>query len=57
MFKNGGYAPEISDIASCDSAAVRIRIRIVRCEWPAKCQKHKPWETKASFPPILLVGI
>ena len=31
---------------SCDLVAVRIRIRIVRCEQPAKRQKHKPCETK-----------
>ena len=42
---------------SCDSAAIRIRIRIARRERPTKRQKHKPCETKArGFPPSLLVG-
>ena len=39
-------------IVLCDSAAVRIRIRIVRCQRPAKVakrQKHKPCETKGRF--------
>ena len=39
----------LSGIVSCDAAAIRIRIRIVRCQRPAKRQKHKPCETRARF--------
>ena len=47
----------ISGIVSCDAAAIRIRIRIVRCQRPAKRQKHKHGETQPqSLPPLLLVG-
>ena len=47
----------LSGIASCDLVAIRIWIRIVRCERPAKRQKHKPCETKARlFPPLLPDG-
>ena len=45
-------SPKVSGIVSdvsCNSAAIRIRIRIVRCERPAKRQKHKPCKTKARF--------
>ena len=31
---------QLSGIVSCDSAAMRIQIRIVRCEWPAKRQSR-----------------
>ena len=41
----------LSGIASRDSAAIRIRIWIVRCEQPAKRQKHKLCETKTRFFP------
>ena len=51
-----GSVPELIGIISCDSAAIRIWIRIARCEWPAKRPKHKPCETKAPFSPILPVG-
>ena len=45
----------LGGIVSCDAAAIRIRIRIVRCQRPAKHQK--PCETQARFlPPLLLVG-
>ena len=38
-------------------SSLKIRIRIVRCQRPAKHQKHKPCETKARvFLPFLLVG-
>ena len=37
----------LSGIVSCDAAAIRIRIRIVRCQRPAKRQKHIPCETQA----------
>ena len=40
---------ELSVIVSCDAAAIRIRIRIVRCQRPAKRQKHKYCETQAHF--------
>ena len=47
----------VSGIVLCDAAASRIRIRIARCQRPAKCQKHKPCETQGRvFPPFLLVG-
>ena len=47
----------LSGIVSCDAAAIRIRIRIVRCQRPAKRQKHKRCETQAHFSsPLLLVG-
>ena len=37
--------------------AIRIRIRIVRCQRPAKRQKHKHCETQAHLSsPLLLVG-
>ena len=39
----------LSGIVSCDSAAIRVRIWIVRCQWPAKRQKHKPCETQGRF--------
>ena len=56
-FEMEGMFGELSGIVSCDSAAIRIRIRIVRCERPAKRQKHRPWETKARvFPLLFLVG-
>ena len=59
--KNAGkyeYIGMLSGIVSCDAAAIRIRIRIVRCQRPAKRQKHKHCETQARFifPPLLLVG-
>ena len=38
-------------IVLCDSVAMRIRIRIARCERPAQRQKPKPCETKAPFFP------
>ena len=44
-----GDPPKLSGIVSCDSAAMRIRIRIVRCQQPAKRQKHKPCETQGLF--------
>ena len=48
---------QLSGIVSCDSDAIRIRIRIVRCQRPAKRQKHKPCETQGRlFFAILLVG-
>ena len=48
---------DLGDFVSCNSAAIRVQIRIVRCERPAKRQKHKPCETKARFfSPLLLVG-
>ena len=50
---------QLSGIVSCDAAAIRIRIRIARCQRPAKRQKHKPCETQARFSlfsPLLLVG-
>ena len=48
---------DLSGIVSCDAAAIRIRIRIVRCQLPAKRQKHKHCETQTHFlPPLLLVG-
>ena len=48
---------ELSGIVSCDSVAIRMRIRIVRCERPAKCQKTKTLRNKAPFIfPLLLVG-
>ena len=37
----------LSGIVSRDAAAIRIRIRIVRCQRPAKRQKHKRCETQA----------
>ena len=48
---------ELSGIVSCDTAAVRIWIRIVRCQRPAKRQntniaKHRPIFLR----PLLLVG-
>ena len=50
-------SPVLSGIVSCDAAAIRIRTRIVRCQRPAKRQKHKHCETQARFlPPLLLVG-
>ena len=42
--------PNLSGIVSCDSVAIRLRIRIVRCEWPAKRQKHKPCESPFFLP-------
>ena len=42
-------SPYLSGIVSGDSAAIRIRIRIVRCERHAERQKYKPPETKALF--------
>ena len=42
---------KLNGIVSCDSVAVQIRIRIVRCQRPAKRQKHKPCETQARLPP------
>ena len=39
----------LSGIVSRDAAAIRIRIRIVRCQRPAKRQKHKRCETQAYF--------
>ena len=48
---------KLSGTVSSDLAANWTRIRIVRCERPAKCQKHKRCETKARFlPPLLHVG-
>ena len=48
---------KLSGIVSCDAAAIRIRIWIVRCQRPAKRHKHKPCETQARFSsPLLLVG-
>ena len=48
---------ELSGIVSCDSAASRIRLRIVQCEWPAKRQKPKPCKAKPRFFfPLLPVG-
>ena len=41
--------PKLSGNVSCDAAAIRIRIRIVRCQRPAKRQKHKPCETQTRF--------
>ena len=47
----------LSGIVSCDAAAIQIRIRIARCQRPAKRQKHKHCETQArSSSPLLLVG-
>ena len=47
----------LSGIVSCDAAAIRIRIRTVRCQRPAKRQKHIPCETQARFlAPLLLAG-
>ena len=43
---------ELGGIVSCDSAAIRI----MRCQRPAKRQKHKPCETKALLPLLLSVG-
>ena len=40
---------ELSGIVSCDAAAIRIRIRIVRCQRPAKRRKCKLCETQAHF--------
>ena len=50
--------PKLSDHVLRDAAPIRIWIRIVRCEWPAKRQNPKPCETKAScfFPPLHPVG-
>ena len=49
-------AAKLSGIVLCDLVAIRTRIRIVRCQRPAKRQKHKPCETKARvFSPLLLV--
>ena len=47
----------LSGIVSCDAAALRIRIRIVRCQRPrnvknANIAKHRP----IFLPPLLLVG-
>ena len=39
----------LSGIVSCDAGAIWIRIRIVRCQRPAKRQKHKHCETQAHF--------
>ena len=39
----------LSGIVSCDAAAIRIWIRIVRCQPPTKRQKHKHCETQAHF--------
>ena len=55
--QKGGFDPKLSGIVSCDSAAIRIRIRIVRCQLPAKRQntnvaKHRP----VYLPPLLLAG-
>ena len=48
---------KLSGIASRDSPVIRIRIRIVRREQPAKRRKHEPCKIKARvFPPFLLVG-
>ena len=59
-FHDKSYAAllHLSDIVSCDAAAVRIRIRIVRCQRPTKRQKHKPCETQRPIflPPLLLFG-
>ena len=47
----------LSGIVSCDAAAIRIWIRIVRCQRPAKRQKDKPCETQARFSsPLFLLG-
>ena len=47
----------LSGIVSRDSAAVQIRIRIVRCQRPAKRRNPLPCETQARFfPPLLPVG-
>ena len=55
LYSKGKFG--LSGIVSCDAAAVRIRIRIVRCQLPAKRQKHKHCETQTHFlPPLLLVG-
>ena len=55
-----GISCHLSGIVSRDSDAIRIRIRIVRCQRPAKRHKHNPCETKARFstppPPLLTVG-
>ena len=47
------FRDSYSGLVSCDSAAIRIRIRAVRCqlELPAKRQRHKPCETKVRFFP------
>ena len=39
----------LSGIVSCDSAAIRIRIRIARCQRAVKRQKHKSCKTQDSF--------
>ena len=55
--KIGTNRRDLSGIVSCDAAAIRIRIRIVRCQRPAKRQKHKYCEIQAPFfPPLLLAG-
>ena len=57
MQLKGFCASELSGVVLCDAAAIRIRIRIVRFQQPAKRQKHRPCETHARFlPPLLLVG-
>ena len=45
---------QLSGIVSCDAAAIRIRIRIVRYQRPAKHPKHKPCEAQFlfCFPPF-----
>ena len=46
-----------SGIVSCDSAVIRIRIRIVRCQRPTKHQTHNPAKQRpVSFPHFLFVG-
>ena len=42
----GNLPFDLSGIVSCDAAAIRIRIRIMRCQRPAKRQKHKHCETQ-----------
>ena len=51
----------LANLSGSDSADIRMRIRIVRCQRPAKRQKHKPCETKTrscsgNVPPLLPVG-
>ena len=44
-----GRQAELSGFVTCDSAAIRIWIRIARCKQPKQRQEHKPCETKAVF--------
>ena len=41
-FGNPRLFNDLSGIVLCDAAATRIRIRLVRCQRPATCQKHEP---------------